>query len=267
MKSKNNRPWLILLLIAVVFFLAAGYYFLILPIQQSKQLEQTLIKQFGWANRYTPPANGYIKPDRVEAFLRVREAVQANCDTFQGILDSVIRLEAIESDPELSASDKASEGFQSLKNMFGAAPAFLEFMDARNHALLEAEMGLGEYLYIYLASYGPQLGNEPNARYADQEDAYISRRSHDEYLQVLRNQLDALHLAGEDSSHPDLNATLQNEIDRLKNSPENSPWPGGPPPLTRESLLPYQARIDGLYCEGIVRVELLQKNRGLNFEG
>ena len=31
--------------------------------------------------------------------------------------------------------------------------------------------------------------------------------------------------------------------------------------------MPYQPQIDELYCEGVVRVELLQKNRGLSFEG
>jgi len=151
--------------------------------------------------------------------------------------------------------------------MYGAAPAFLIFMDARNEALLEKEMGIGEYMYIYLASYGPQLANEYTSRYAEQEDAFISHRARNEYIQILRNQMDALDLAGPETSHTQLKATLNGEMDRLKDSLEHSPWPEGPPSATRESLMPYQPKIDELYCEGMVRVELLQKNRGLSFEG
>jgi hypothetical protein len=34
-----------------------------------------------------------------------------------------------------------------------------------------------------------------------------------------------------------------------------------------ETLAPYQERLEKLYCSGIVKTELLQKNRGLNFKG
>jgi len=265
MKTKNR--WRILTLATIAFFIVAGIYFVALPIQKSKRLEQDLIEQFDWANRYTPPANGYLAPERVEKFIRVREAVQDNCAIFQNILDNVIKLEGIEDDPDMSAGDKASEGFDSLKTMLSAAPNFLEFMDARNQALLTEGMGLGEYLYIYLAAYGPQLAAESTSRYAEQEDAYISQRARDEYIQILRNQLDALDLATPEVSHAQLMAVLQAEVDDLKNSTDSPPWPEGPPAPTRESLSPYQPQISDLYCDGIVKVELLQKNRGLNFDG
>jgi hypothetical protein len=32
-------------------------------------------------------------------------------------------------------------------------------------------------------------------------------------------------------------------------------------------LAPYQQQLDELYCSGLVKLELLQKNRGLQFEG
>jgi hypothetical protein len=267
MTTKNRRPWRILTIATIVFFLAAGTYFVLVPIQKSKRLEQTLIEKYDWANRYTPPANGFLPPERVERFMRVREAVQANCATFQGILDTVIRLEQIDTDQDMSAPAKVSEGLGSIKTLFSSAPTFLEFMDARNQALLAEEMGLGEYIYIYLAAYGPQVSAEANSRYAEQEDAYISHRVRDEYVQILRNQVDALDAANEVASHVDLFAALQAEIDSLKDSMESSPWPDGPPRATLESLAPYQPQINDLYCEGIVKVELLQKNRGLNFEG
>jgi len=261
---KNKRGWRLLTLATVVFFIVAGIYFVIVPVQQSKRLEQALIDQFDWANEYTPPIDGFVPAERVERFIRVREAVQTNCTIFQGILDDVIKLESIESNPDMSAGQKASEGIDSFKSMFSAAPKFLEFMDARNQALLSEAMGLGEYFYIYLAAYGPQLAAEPGSRYADQDEAYISPRTRDEFTQILSNQLAAVETADQEQSRAALSADLKGEIERLQGGAQSSPWPDGPPARTSESLAPYQERLAELYCTGIVRTELLQKNRGLN---
>ena len=271
MNDSKQRGWRYLAIATIVFFLGAGTWFLILPIQQAKKLEHSLIDRYGWAPKYTPPADGIVQPGRLERFIRVREAVQANCKVFQNIMDSVIRLETLESDPDLPASQKASEGFDSLKSMFSAAPTFLEFMDSRNSALLTEEMGLGEYIYIYLAAYGELLALESQGRYANQEEAYLSPRARKEYVQILGNQLAALQSADQDqdqdASSLALAAELQAEMTALTDGSHSSPWPGGPPARTAESLAPYRDRLSALYCDGIVRVEILQKNKGFNFEG
>jgi hypothetical protein len=269
MNHSKHRGWRYLTIATIVFFLGAGIWFFILPIQQSKQLEHSVADRFGWATQYIPPANGIIQPDRLERFIRVREAVQANCRIFQTIMDNVIRLETLESDPDLPASQKASEGFDSLKSMFSAAPNFLEFMDARNSALLTEEMGLGEYIYIYLAAYGELLALESQGRYVDQEEAYLSPRARKEFVQILGNQLTALQSVDQDqdASSLALAADLQAEMTALADGSHSSPWPDGPPGRIGESIAPYRDRLSALYCEGIVRVEILQKNKGFSFEG
>jgi hypothetical protein len=267
MKHSKHRGWRYLTIATIVFFLGTGIWFFVLPIQQSKRLESNLVDRFDWATRYTPPANGVIQPDRLERFIRVREAVQANCRTFQNIMDNVIKLETLESDPNLSAGQKTSEGLESLKSMFSAAPSFLEFMDARNITLLNEEMGLGEYIYLYLAAYGEQLAQESQGRYADQDEAYLSPRARKEFVKILGNQLAALQAADQNATSLALITELQAEMTALEDGSHASPWPDGPPAVTNESLAPFQDRLSALYCEGIVRVEILQKNKGFNFEG
>lgn len=264
----KHHGWRYLAIATIVFFLGAGTWFFLLPIQQSKQLEHSVTDRFGWATRYVPPLDGVIQPDRLERFIRVREAVQDNCRVFQNIMDNVIKLETLESDPDLSTSQKASEGFDSLKSMFGAAPTFLEFMDARNSALLTEEMGLGEYIYIYVAAYAELLALESQGKYADQEEAYLSPRERKEYVQILGNQLAALQTADHHQSNLSLAmaADLQDEITALEDGSHASPWPDGPPGSTAESLAPYRDRLSPLYCQGIVRVEVLQKKKRFNFE-
>ncbi len=267
MTDTKHRGWRYLTIATIVFFLGAGIWSFILPIQQSKRLEHSLIDKFDWATRYIPPVDGIIQPDRLERFIRVREAVQTNCRTFQNIMDAVILLETLESDPNLSAGQKISEGFDSLKSMFSAAPTFLEFMDARNTALLTEEMGLGEYIYVYMAVYAELLAQESQGRYADQEEAYLSPRARKEYVQVLGNQLAALQATDQHAAALALAAELQTEMAALTDGSHASPWPDGPPVSTRESLAPYRDRLSALYCTGIVRVETLQKNKGFSFEG
>jgi len=269
MNHSKHRGWRYLTIATIIFFLGAGTWFFVLPIQQSKRLEHSVIERFDWATRYTPPADGIIQPDRLERFIRVREAVQANCRYFQNIMDSVIRLETLESDQSLSASQKTSAGIDSLKSMFSAAPTFLEFMDARNSALLVEEMGLGEYIYLYVAAYGELLAQESQGPYADQDEAYLSPRARKEYVQILGNQLAALQATDhvQDAASQTLITSLQAEMTALGDGSHTSPWPDGPPQKTAESLAPYHERISALYCEGIVRVEILQKNKGFNIEG
>jgi hypothetical protein len=140
-------------------------------------------------------------------------------------------------------------------------------MDVRNSALLDQEMGLGEYIYIYLAAYAEQLAQDTGGRYAGQEEAHLSPRARKEYVQILGNQLAALQAGDQDDTTQALTTDLQTEMTALEDASHATPWPGGPPANTAESLAPYRDRLSPLYCEGVIRIELLQKNKGLNFDG
>jgi len=267
MKHSKHRTWWFLTIAATVFVLGAGAWMLLAPVQQAKQLEHSVIDRFGWATQYTPPADGFIPPDSLERFIGVRESVQPACKEFQGILDDVIRIEVIESDSRLPAGEKVSEGFDSFKSMFGAVPALVAFMDARNAALLSEEMGLGEYIYIYLSAYAKQLALASQGRYAGQEESHLSPRARKEFVRILGNQLAALQAKGQNAATLTLATGLQEEMTALEDGSHATPWPDGPPAETTRSLAPYRDRLSPLYCEGVVRVEVLQKNKGFNFDG
>ncbi len=266
-KSKSGLSWRLLTVAVVVFFVAAGIYFLLASTRESKRLEQNLIDRFGWAEQYTPAADGTVSLQRMEAFLRVRRAVQPSCADYREVLNSILGLVEIETDAELTGKEKASKGLGGLKSMIGLGPKMLQFMDARNGSLQNGEMGLGEYMYIYLAAYGRQLANVSTSPYAEMEEAYISSRTRDEYVGILTNQLTTLAAAGSDAELQNLSTQLRLEIKALEGGSHASPWPDGPPAMTRKSLAPFQEQLSDLYCEGIVAIELLQKNRGLDFRG
>jgi hypothetical protein len=96
--------------------------------------------------------------------------------------------------------------------MMSLGPAFLRFMDTRNHALLKEEMGLGEYLYIYVLAYAEQLRQVDETRFAGIKQAYVGARARREMIQILRNQLDALMTGDPQSVDADLAANLRDQI-------------------------------------------------------
>lgn len=266
-KAKSKRKAILLTILLILFVISSGFYFLTTGVRSAKRIEQTLIDRFDWVENYTPAIDGYISPERIEAFIRVREAVKTGCADYQAVLISIAELDKLDSDQEKPASEVASAGLQGLKSAFSAGPKMMKFSTTRNQALLEENMGLGEYVYIYLSTYGEQLANESTSEFSATEEAYISDRARKEFTQVLSNQLQALQASELKASYPGLETDLQVEIDALKDGSHPSPWPNGPVGKTRESLAPYQQQLSGLYCSGIVKIELLQKNRGFNLEG
>ncbi len=266
-KAKSKRKGLVLTGLVSIFVIASGFYFLTAGVRSAKHIEQTLIDRFDWADNYTPAIDGYIAPQRIEAFIRVREAVQPGCADFQAVLTNIGELDKLDSDQEKPASEAASTGLQALKSAFSAGPKMLKFSTTRNQALLAEDMGLGEYFYIYLTTYGEQLANESASEFAATEEAYISDRTREEYTQILTNQLQALQASELRASSPNLETDLRVEIAALTDGSHPSPWPSGPVGKAQESLALYQPQLAGLYCSGVVKIELLQKNRGFNLDG
>jgi hypothetical protein len=264
---KKSKIGPILTLATLAFFLAAGVYYVIAQTRETKRMEQTLIERYGWANEYIPAIDGSISPQRMEKFLHVRKMVQPGCLDYQAILDDLIDLETIETNQDLSSTEKVTQGIRGAINVFSSPSKFLKFLEVRNRTLLAEEMGLGEYIYIYVAVYGEQLAQASDSVYSGMEDAYISPRARNEFVMILKNQLAVLDAAGPEASNARLTTELREEIEALKNGSHTSPWPNGPTGRTRESLAPYHEQLVELYCSGIVKIELQQKNRGLEFEG
>jgi len=267
LKVKAKSKGCLLIALSLIFVALSGFYFLTSGIRDAKRLEQTLLDRFGGADQYTPLVDGSISPQRIEAFMRIREAVQPVCADYQAILTSINNLNKIDTQQDYAGNEVASTGMQGFKSAFRAGPKMLEFSETRNRALLDENMGLGEYLYIYLTSYAEQLAAETDSSYADMEEAYVSERTRKEFVQILANQLLAIQTSGSESTDPQLVADLRTEIEALQDDPHSSSWPTGSVANARESLAPYQQQLVGLYCSGVVKIELMQKNRGFQLEG
>ena len=75
-----------------------------------------------------------------------------------GSLDEgLAAMERIDSKEDPDLEEVAAVMSESMKSVFGMGATMGEFYLARNSSLLEAEMSLGEYTYIYTLAYGPMI--------------------------------------------------------------------------------------------------------------
>lgn len=261
-KKRPSGCWIALLAVLIPVVLAA--ILIGQPIWKAKRIEQALNDRFGEAVAFVPLPDGSIPPERVEAFLRVRERVSLHCPEFQESIADLHHVGDPREDRDVPRADAAREDIGGLEKLLGLGPAFLRFMDTRNRALLEEEMGLGEYAYIYVLAYIEQLGHVADTRFAGVEQARVGSRARTELIQVLRNQLDALSSAESRPASADLAVALRDQIARLSAGRQSLPWEDGLPPAIAASLQPYAEPLAELYCEGIAKIELMQKNKGLD---
>ncbi len=248
--------------------LIGGSLVMLKPFKSAIKTREVLDERHGLQEQYTPALDGAVAPDRIETFLRVREQLMAFCDDFANVDSSIERLDELEEDA--SKKEVLSEAFNVSKAVFGMGPLMGEYFGARNSALLDADMGRGEYAYIYVIAYRDSLQSSSNQP---------SKRSRRALIQMLRNQLAGVeqrieqhveqHLApaGGDTLVTIAEA-LRDEIRRLEDQPQQLPWQNGLPPAIAASIRAYRDALDAVYCGHTVTHEFIQnRQRAFGIQG
>jgi hypothetical protein len=239
---------------SLFFFVAVTGFLALRPVREAKRVEQSLTDRFGDVPTWSPAPDGTVPPDRIEAFIAVRQRLQEPCMRFEDNRDRVEELGRLEEGGQIS-SDGLFDGFKAALN-FG--PAFLHLMRSRNEALLEEGMGLGEYSYIYVLAYDDQISillAEPSNK------NLFNARTRRELTQILRNQLVALEPLHTDGEYGELSIAVEQEIAALEHGAHAFPWQEGLPSFIEASFEPYRHRLNAQFCEAAVKFELRQKNK------
>ena len=134
----------------------------------------------------------------------------------------------------------------------GVGPVLGHLYETRNQQLLEANMGLGEFTYIFAVAYNHRLLDEP-----EEEQLFgptvTNRRVREALLSMLENQLEALHSEGGEATGT---SRLEAEISLMRDDDRRVPWQDGLPPEIVEALAPYREELDALYCPAMAPLEL-----------
>ena len=116
-----------------------------------------LIESYGEARDFQPDPEGIIASNRIETFLAVRDSIALISEHLDSTINDLTN--------NIDRIEKEQKSFWNVMRLIGKGvgtiPQLAEFYNARNNALLNTEMGLGEYYYIYVLAYYSYLGKSP----------------------------------------------------------------------------------------------------------
>lgn len=265
MSSSVGQKWLIgcgagCLLVALVFIaiVTGGVMFVrdtVSGFEAAVETRGELEKKFGTTGEFTPWPGGEIPADRIETFLAVRQGTELErqdiAANFAAIPMSETEAKELESKP---SGEKALSIFKIIGSAMGLGGEMGDFFMARNASLLNQEMGMGEYSYLYVVIYyswlghdrdeGPATGRDEN----DHVDVQFGQprtdsRARDDLLSMLRNQL----RQDESVASDEWIALLTAEIEAMGRNSRRYPWQDGVPPSIAESLEPHRERLESSY--------------------
>ncbi|HPF34362.1 MAG TPA: hypothetical protein P5571_00645 [Candidatus Krumholzibacteria bacterium] len=207
-------------------------------------LQARLLEEHGSVADYVPPADGVIPAERLETYLRVQADVKPAADSLE-TRARILR--------DLEEGDGATPGkiLRAVKGVRSLGDAMGRLLEARDTALLEHGMGLGEYTYLTeLVTHGwlgrplrAELGKDPN-----HERTRLLR-------EVLRGLLERQREAALAAGDPNvLVPALDSELDALDADLHYVPWSRGLPAATESSLTPYRDRLEPLATDSALAI-------------
>ena len=257
--NPSSRKWLKgcgigcgVVMLLVVLALVGGSFVMIGPFRKAVDVRETLDERYGGVNEFVPWADGGIPASRVEAFLEVRRSIQDNCAKMGSLDDGLAAIERLDAEEDPDPEEVATamgESISVMKSVFGMGASMGDFYLARNSALLEAEMSLGEYTYIYTLVYGPTIAGAS-------EDVYLTRRVRETLRQQLRHRLTAMEDQLDVWGDTEERGLLEDEIAVLEADPDRLPWQTTRPPSLQAALSGYEHQLKALYCAGVSEHEL-----------
>ena len=287
-KSSTTKKWLIgcgsgcgaVIVIAALLITGGVLYVrsLVEGFKDSEAMLEVLTERYGRITEYCPEPDGRIPEDRIEAFLTAREAIAP-------VRDEIERsISLLEDEGEEIDIESTGNVFQKLKLGFGLIPQLADYFKARNQALLDTGMGMGEYYYIYSIVYfawldksladGPSFpitGEEGDYEFRPQdrndEEAQEMRRDislrrlNRMLLPMLRNQYQKLEEETEPGILKEWEEALAAELEAMEADRYRLAWQDGLPEVIASSLKPYRDRFDASYSRLLNTIEISMEQR------
>jgi hypothetical protein len=236
-------------------------------IEKAATSYEELVEERGEVADYVPPADGVPPPERLEVFTQVREIT---ADARAEVESAMARLPPPELDEEEAVVGRVRVGLTVLGDLIDDIGTYIQ---ARNAALLERDMGIGEYVYLYTLIYHSWLGHSPAeapevgetgdgtriAVFDDGEGLFSASAVRRRYRRYVLGMLRAQRGAAGPEAEPRAEgwpARLEGEIQRLEVDPGRVLWQDGLPEGVVSALEPYRSRLEAHWSAGTNRIEL-----------
>lgn len=221
-----------------------------------------LTERFGTSTEFTPGFDGVITDDRIVAFLAVREALVEIHQELESVDREMGSFEELAGDGEPQLIVVLPAIARLTKSMIGLPKVFGEIEQTRNRALVETDMGLGEYTYIYVMAYHDELV-APDAEVNLFTAGADNKRVREDLRGMIRRQLEDAKAA---TSDDEWIASLTTELAALDADEDRIPWEDVLPATIAECFEPRRERLTETYSAASAEFELLNstlRNGGL----
>ena len=147
--------------IIAVLFLVGSYFFIDSKINAIDEIQDgfdQLKDEYGEIESFVPYTDGVIPADRIEKFIQLRESIS---EERRELEKSLINLSK-----ELKTLEDGESLFEMafvIKELISAIPDIVDYVAVRNEKLLETDLGLGEYYYIYVSGFYAMLNKPPGS--------------------------------------------------------------------------------------------------------
>lgn len=131
--------------------------------ERSEAVQAQIEERFGKPEEFVPPLDGVPAADRVERFVTLRESLAPQRDAAAARASVFIEQTSRNRDGERPWITKAIEAVGTVRGGGEMAVAVARYFGDRNQALIAAEMGEGEYGYLYGLAYFGWLAWQPFA--------------------------------------------------------------------------------------------------------
>jgi len=286
-KSSSTKKWLMgcgigcgaVVLIGIILVVGGVVFVrnMVNSFEESEDILKELTEKYGKINEYCPSSSGAIAAERMEAFLKTREIIKPEIQELEHTID-ILSKEYEEKQTE----KKGSAGvLKKIRTGIGLIPKIAEFLKKRNQALLDVEMGIGEYYYIYSLAYYCWLdkpiidgvpininkNNEFDFQHWEYEESEEIRRDlsvrelHKIILPMLKNQYEKLMQNPDKEISENWRRALEKEIKDMEANRYRLVWRDGMPEVIVNSLRPYKDRLEASYSSILNNIELLMEQR------
>jgi len=289
-KSSTASKWLLgcgigcgVVIIIAILIGVGGYFFIkniISGFEETEAIMDTLTERYGKIGDFCPDPDGAFRRERPEVFLAVRDStiqVRERLERAMSILSDTGRRDQSGEEPSPHALTKIKTGIELV-------PLIAEFIKTRTQALLDEEMGMGEYYYLYVIAYYSWLGKSPAdgppfelMGENDEEDSIVwrgrrrerleerldlaLRRLNRQILPMLHNQYEKLTEGGIVGVKEEWRRRLAAEIEAMESDSLRLPWQDGLPEVIEASLKPYRVRLEESYSELVNPIEIIYRQK------
>lgn len=235
-------------------------------VEKAAATERQLVAEYGRVREYVPPVSVQPSVDRLEVFLAVRENFAPARIALEETVNGIANREE---------ESGVAGGLRAVRSGVSIPHHIMEFSSARNQALIDAGMGVGEYTWIYWLSYFAWLDHS-----ADDSEFHqiMADRSHDHgrvNVQIdggmeqgritwrLRRDITAMlkNLQDELTAEPAGSAVhgiVAAELEALAADPERVPWEDGLPAEFAVGLEDFRDRLEASYSKAANPFELIE---------